>query len=79
MKETKVIPTSNFHALMLGVVLDMGQLGKNAEQVTDELLEGSPRIRLTAPQDDDTLLINAHTLNDGEEGPIADRLRELLS
>ena len=78
-KETKVIPTSNFHALMLGIVLDMGQLGKNAEQVTDELLEGSPRIRLTTPQDDDTLLINAHTLNDGEEGAIADRLRELLS
>ena len=78
-KETKVVTVSNYYSLLLGVVLDTEKLGKNAGQVTDELLEGSPRIRLTAPTEDDTLLVNAHTLLDGEERDIADRLRDLLA
>ena len=78
-KETKVITVSNYYSLLLGVVLDTDKLGKNAAQVTDELLQGSPRIRLTAPTEDDTLLVNAHTLLDGEEQDIADRLRDLLA
>ena len=73
-KETKVVPTDNFYSLMLNVVLDTQKLGKNAEQVNQELLDGSPRIRLSVADGDDTLAINVHTLNDGEEQTIADRI-----
>jgi L-seryl-tRNA(Ser) seleniumtransferase len=78
-KETKVVPTDNFYSLMLNVVLDTQKLGKNAEQVNQELLDGSPRIRLSVADGDDTLAINVHTLNDGEEQTIADRMRDLLA
>ena len=77
-RETKVVPTGNFVGLLLHVVLDTDRLGKSAEDVTRELLDGTPRIRLTAPEGDDTLVVNTHTLNEGEEHVIADRMRELL-
>jgi L-seryl-tRNA(Ser) seleniumtransferase len=76
-KETKVVPVSNFVGLMLHVVLDTAKLGKSANDVFEELLDGSPRIR-TAVEGDDTITVNVHTLNEGEENVIADRLRELL-
>ena len=76
-KETKVVPTSSFYGLLLNVVLDTNVLGKTADVVNDELLEGPPRIRL-AVEGDDTLTVNVHTLNEGEENVIAERLRELL-
>ena len=78
-KETKVMPTGNYYSLILGVVLDADKLGRSAEQVNEELLGGSPRIRLAATEGDDTLTINVHTLLDGEERVIADRMRELLA
>ena len=76
-KETKVVPVSNFVGLMLHVILDTDKLGKSANDVFEELLGGSPRIR-TAVEGDDTITVNVHTLNEGEENIIADRLRELL-
>ena len=78
-KETKVMATGNYYSLMLGVVLDTEKLGKNAEQVNEELLDGSPRIRLAGAEGDDTVTINVHTLLEGEERIIADRMRELLA
>ena len=73
------MPTGNYYSLILGVVLDTDRLGRSAEQVNEELLDGSPRIRLAATEGDDTLTINVHTLLDGEERVIGDRMRELLA
>ena len=77
-KETKVAPVSNFYGLVLQVVLDTDRLGKSAQDVSKELLDGTPRIRLATEEGDDTLVVNVHTLNEGEEQAIADRMRELL-
>jgi uncharacterized pyridoxal phosphate-dependent enzyme len=76
-KETKVVPVNNFVGLMLHVVLDSDKLGKSAGDVYEELLEGTPRIRV-AVEGDDAITINPHTLNEGEEFIIAERLRDLL-
>ena len=76
-KQTRVVPVSTFVGLMLHVVLDTDKLGKTAEDVFEQLLEGTPRIRL-ATEGGDTLTVNVHTLNDGEEHAIAERLRSLL-
>ena len=76
-KETRVVPTDNFVGLMLHLALDTDKLGKTATDVFNELLETTPRIRL-AVEGEDTLTVNVHTLNEGEEHIIADRLRDLL-
>jgi len=76
-KGTKVVPNNSYYGLLLHVVLDTGELGKTASDVLDELLDGTPRIRLDA-EGDDTLTVNVHTLNEGEEHVIADRLRDTL-
>ncbi len=78
-KETKVAPVNNFVGLLLHVVIDTDKLGKNAQDVAQELLDGSPRIRLGEVEGNDTLVINVHTLNEGEEQTIADRMREILA
>ena len=54
-------------------------MGKNADEVAKELLDGSPRIRLAGEGGDDTLVVNVHTLNEGEEQIIADRMKEVLA
>ena len=76
-KETKVVPISTFYGLVLHVVLDTDKLGKSADDVYNELLQGTPRIRL-ATVGDDTLTVNAHTLLDGEEQVVGERLRDIL-
>ena len=76
-KETRVVPTNNFVGLMLHLALDTDKLGKTATDVFNELLDTTPRIRL-AVEGEDTLTVNVHTLNEGEEQIIADRLRDLL-
>ena len=78
-KETKVTPVSNFYGLLLHVVLDTEKLGKSAQVVARELLDGTPRIRLGPEEGDDTLVVNVHTLNEGQEQAIADRMSELLA
>ena len=62
----------------LDVVLDVKALGKNAQQVEDELYEGSPSIMVRASSED-TVGISADTLNEGDQDIIADRLRSVLS
>ncbi len=76
-KETRVVPTNNFVGLMLHLALNTDKLGKTATDVFNELLDTTPRIRL-AVEGEDTLTVNVHTLNEGEEHIIADRLRDLL-
>ncbi len=78
-KESKVVPVNNFVGLLLHVVLDVARLGKSAQDVAGELLDGTPRIRLGPVEGDDTLVVNVHTLNEGEELAIAERMRELLA
>lgn len=78
-KEMTVEKDNSFTALGLHFVLDRDVLGKDAEQVADELLNGGePRIKVGA-QGNDTIVINAHNLSDGDELAIADRLRSVLS
>jgi L-seryl-tRNA(Ser) seleniumtransferase len=76
-KETRVVPVDNFVGLMLHLALDTDKLGKSATDVFNELLDTTPRIRL-AVEGEDTLTVNVHTLNEGEEHIIADRLRDVL-
>ena len=78
-REAKVVPVDNFVGLLLHVVLDTERLGKSAEDIAGELLDGTPRIRLGPVEGDDTLVINVHTLNEGEEQAIAERMKELLT
>ena len=77
-KQTKVVPVETFISLVLHVVIDKDKLGKSAEEVGRELLDGTPRVRLAPEEGDDTLVVNVHTLNDGEEQAIAERMREVL-
>ena len=53
-------------------------MGKNAKQVAGELDAGTPRIRVNA-QGDNTIAINAYTLNEGEEYILASALRSVLT
>ena len=78
-KGTKVAPVNNFVGLLLHVIIDTDKLGKSAQDVAQELLDGTPRIRLGAVEGNDTLVINVHTLNEGEEQTIGDRMREILA
>ena len=78
-KETKVVSTGSFFDLALQVVLDTEGLGKSAQDVARELLDGTPRIRLGNSQGDDTLVVNVHTLNEGEDQALGDRMRDLLA
>ena len=76
-RETRVVQTNNFVGLMLHLALNTDKLGKTATDVFNELLETTPRIRL-AVEGEDTLTVNVHTLNEGEEHIIAERLRVVL-
>ncbi len=77
LRGTEVIRTSRHPGVTLHVILDSEALGKSAQEVADELYAGNPRIRVLR-EGNDTLNINVHTLNDGEEQIVADRLRDLL-
>jgi L-seryl-tRNA(Ser) seleniumtransferase len=62
----------------LHLILEKKSAKMDAQRLADELLDGSPRIRVNVVAED-TVLIVAHTLNEGEETVIADRLRSLLA
>jgi D-glucosaminate-6-phosphate ammonia-lyase len=64
--------------LALHIVLDGNPRGMDAQQLADDLLADSPRIRVNVIAED-TIFVAAHTLNEGEESIIADRLRGLLA
>ena len=63
---------SNLH-----VTFDPAKSGKDAAQVAQELDAGTPRIKVNT-QGKETVVINAYTLNAGEEDIIANALRHLL-
>jgi len=63
--------------MRLRIALDEAALGKTATSVGQELKEGDPSIWVRV--EGNTLFIAAHTLSDGEEKVIAERLRALLS
>ncbi len=63
--------------LTLLAALDTEGLGKAVQQIVAELREGSPSVRVL-PEGTDGLNINVHTLNDGEEHVVAERLTAVL-
>ncbi len=75
---TKVVPNNSYWSLGLHITLDTDALGKVARDVLDELDSGVPRVRMGAAGDD-TLTVNPHTLRDGEESILAERLRSVLT
>ena len=73
----KLVENNRFWGSTLHVVVDPA-LGKTAQQVSDELDAGAPRIWVGV-QGNDTITMNMHTLNDGEENIIAERLTQILT
>lgn len=61
----------------LHVGIDSEVAGKDAKQVVAELNNGVPRIRVGGS--DDSIIIHAHTLNEGEEEIVVDRLKAVLT
>ena len=59
------------------VVVDPA-LGKTAQQGSDEQDAGAPRIWVGV-QGNGTITMNMHTLNDGEQNIIAERLTQILT
>ena len=76
--KTEVARYENFVQMGLHITLDAAATGRSAERLAEELLDGDPRIRVTV-ETDDTISIIAHTLSEGEEQVVADRLKGLLS
>jgi len=74
----EVVRHQRFYGSTLNVVLDTETLGKTAQQVSEELDAGAPRIWVNV-EGDDTLALNVHVLNEGEGEIVADRLRSLLA
>lgn len=64
---------SNLH-----VMFDTVISGKDAVQVAHELDVGTPRIKVRT-QGKDTIVVNAYTLNAGEEYSVANALRHILT
>ena len=73
-----MVRNSNFWGVTLHVEIDVEGLGMDANGVAAKLDEGDPCI-LVNVDGDDTLGINVHTLNEGEEHVIAERLSGVLS
>ncbi len=61
----------------LHVGIDSEVAGKEARQVVAELDGGVPRIRVGGS--DDSIIIHGHTLNEGEEEIVIDRLKAVLT
>ena len=78
LKSAAMVRNSNFWGVTLHVEIDIEGLGMDANGVAAKLDEGDPCI-LVNVDGDDTLGINVHTLNEGEEHVIAERLSGILS
>ena len=74
---TNVVQNQRFYESSLLVVIDP-KAGKTAQQVAQELDAGNPRVWVGV-QGDDTIIINAHVLNEGDQHIIAERLRDALA
>ena len=73
----QLVENNRFWGSTLHVVVDPA-LGKTAQQVSDELDAGAPRIWVGV-QGNDTITMNMHTLNEGEQDIIAERLTQILT
>lgn len=78
-KETRLVPNP-FPAWpsRLDVRIDTRTLGKNCDQVARELIEGYPSIDV-ATEGQDTIVLNVHNLNEGEETIVIEKLRTVLA
>jgi D-glucosaminate-6-phosphate ammonia-lyase len=76
--QTKIVRNDRYWGASLHVTLDTRALGRTAQQVADQLAEGSPRV-MVGVHDESTLNINAHTLNEGEEKTVAEKVKAALS
>lgn len=76
--ESDLEQVDQYYVTSLGVKIDTGTVGKTAQDIADELDAGSPRIWISVAGDD-TISVNTHTLNEGEEFLVAERLRTALS
>ena len=74
---TKVVQNQRFYESSLLVVIDP-KAGKTAQQVADELDAGNPRVWVGV-QGDDTIIINAHVFNEGDQHIVAERLSDALA
>ena len=75
---SEVEHNNRYFGVTLNVSLDTEALGKDANQVVEELESGDPSIMAGAP-DDGVIAINSHELYEGEEFIVAERLKSLLS
>ena len=75
--KAQLVENNRFWGSTIHVVVDPA-LGKTAQQMSDELDAGAPRIWVGV-QGNDTVTMNMHTLNDGEEDIIAERLTRILT
>jgi hypothetical protein len=57
---------------------DAEKLGKTAQDVVEELREGSPRIWVRQDADESSFIVRMLTLKEGAEAIIGERLKELL-
>ena len=75
--ESDLQVVDQYYVTSLQVKIDTATVGKTAQDVADELDAGSPRIWVTVV-DDDTITVNAHALNEGENMIVAEHLRAAL-
>lgn len=75
---TKVVQHQRFFGTTLNVVIDRKVVGKSAQQVADELDAGRPRVWVGV-EGENTITVNVHVLNEGEQDTVATRLRGALS
>jgi L-seryl-tRNA(Ser) seleniumtransferase len=78
LRSAPMVRNKNFWGVTLNVEIDVDGLGMDANGVAALLDEGDPCI-LVNVDGDDTLGINVHTLNEGEEHTIAERLSSILT
>ena len=76
--EAKPVPHDSY--LVTGLEVRMGPgASKSAQQVVDELDAGTPRVKVGYTEGEDSFTIITHTLNEGEEAILAERLSSLLT
>ena len=75
--EMEIVHVGAHTGSTLHVGVDSEVAGKDAGQVVAELNNGVPRIRVGGS--DDSIIIHGHTLNEGEEEIVIDRLKAVLS
>ena len=76
--EAKLEQVDQYFGVTLNVTFDAASLGKTAQDIAADLDAGTPRIAVSAP-DDNTIAVNAHALKKGEELIVAEHLRMALS